>query len=232
MPQADHKPTTRRALFAAAPAVALALPAASVAIGLPAVAAADPDTELLELGRQHAEADALYYALSDQCEAACEAAIAAYPPPPEALFHRPGKDRMWFSPDADFSRPVDAWAAGEWRQALDRDASWLQLHRRGDMVERAKEIVAAWDSWMNARDQVLVTRGVRELERRVDAQGYAVTEIEHRIFAMRATTPAGWRLKARLARRVVMDPYAPDGTYEDRLVRSLLADLTADARAT
>ena len=66
-------------------------------------------------------------------------------------------------------------------------------------------------------------------KRHLDAEGQALTDIEHRIFAIPARTPAGWRLKARLARRVVVDGYQPDGTYEDYVVRSLLADLTAEA---
>lgn len=56
----------------------------------------------------------------------------------------------------------------------------------------------------------------------------ALTELEHKIFATRARTPAGWRLKARLASRVAVDPYPTDGTYEDAVVRSLLADLTTE----
>jgi hypothetical protein len=42
----------------------------------------------------------------------------------------------------------------------------------------------------------------------------------------RAKIAAGSRLKAKIARQVLGDE--PDGTYEDHVAHSLLADLTAD----
>lgn len=215
----------RRRLLASA----LALPIAATAVAVPAIAAANPDAELLDLGRQHAEADARYNALNDRSEAAHEAAIAAYPPAPQALYHRPGIDPIWFDIRPDFGAPADAWAVAQWRDCLSRDRWSGPLSKAEYVRVRAVEITAAWDGWMDAQEQVQAALGLPELERQLDAEGRALTEIEHRIFALRAKTPAGWQLKARLARRAVMDPYPqPDGTYEDLVVRSLLSDLTEE----
>ncbi len=48
-------------------------------------------------------------------------------------------------------------------------------------------------------------------------------ELEKRLIATPATTPDGWRVKAKLAAHILGDE--PDGTYEDHLTRSLLADI-------
>lgn len=211
----------RRRLLAGA----LAVPVAATAAVVPAIATADPDAKLLELGRQHAEADARYNDLNERCEAAHAAAIAAYPPAPEALRVR-DNDRHDFASlqsdglfNSDAIRRFRACAPGGgilWPQAA---------FERFDA--RRAEVLAAWDRWMDAQERARATVGLRELERQLDAQGYALTDLEHHIFALPAKTPAGWRLKAQLARRVVMDPYPEsDGTYEDKVIRSLLADLT------
>jgi hypothetical protein len=210
----------------------LALPVAAAAAVVPAIAAEDPDAELLELGRQYAEADARYDALNDQCEAALEAAFAAYPPIPEALRVRP-EDRLGFLGFDAFHRDLhddgffNAKGIQRWRGCAP-GGGFIWPPAASDRFDaRRTEVLAAWDGWMDAKEQAQAAYGLSELERQLDAQGYAVMEIEHRIFALQAKTPAGWRLKAKLARRVVLDGYKPDGTYEDHVVRSLLADLTA-----
>lgn len=211
----------RRRLLAGA----LALPAAAVAALVPAIAAADPDAELLELGRQHAETDARYNALNDRCEAVHEAAIAAYPPIPEVLRVRP-EDRHFITLQENGFFNADA--VRRWRGSGPGGGFIWPPSAMGRFDARRAEILAAWDSWMDAQYRARVAVGLIELERQLDAEGDALTDIEHRICALRAKTPAGWRLKARLARRAVMDPYPePDGTYEDHVIRSLLADLTA-----
>jgi hypothetical protein len=220
----------RRRLLAGA----LALPAATAAVAFPVLAAAeqDPDAELLELGRQHAEADARYDDLSDRCEDAHEAAIAAYPPMPEALRVRQNDGLSSWPPElAKLQSDGFYNCAGveRWRgRAPSGGILWPPAAIERFDARRA-EVLAAWEWWSGAKEQANVAFGVRELERQLDAQGYAVTEIEHRIFALPAKTPAGWQLKAKLAKRVVVEPYETDGTYEDHMIRSLLADLTAEA---
>jgi hypothetical protein len=217
----------RRRLLAAA----LALPAASVAIALPAVAAADPDAELLALGHQHAASLARYDALNDQCEAAYEAAIARSPTP-DVLCMRKGDHPIvnvgW---DGRFAGDImDSEDVRRWRINSDMACILWPPRRREELLTRRAEILAAWEVWGNEREAANVACGVRALEHRLDAEGQALTDLEHRIFALRATTPAGWRLKATLAKRLIVD-WSPEGegTYEDHVVRSLLADLTCDA---
>jgi hypothetical protein len=209
---------------------ALALPAAAAVVAAPAIATADPDAELLELGRQHAEADARYDKLNERCEAAHEAAIASYPPAPEALRARQNDGLSHFPPELAKLQSEGVYngkGVERWRACAPGGGYLWPPSALESFDARRAEILAAWDGWMDAREQASAAFGVRELERQLDAQGYAVTELEHRIFALPAKTPAGWQLKARLVSRVVADSYPPDGTYEDMVVRSLLADLTA-----
>jgi hypothetical protein len=71
--------------------------------------------------------------------------------------------------------------------------------------------------------------GVTRIEAKLDAEGVALFELEQRIFAIPATTPDGWRLKARITAHIIQG--REDDTYEDKLVRNLLADLLRPAEA-
>jgi hypothetical protein len=88
---------------------------------------------------------------------------------------------------------------------------------------RGRELAEAWNAHLARIEAVYAVHGLREAEGLLDAAGQELMAAEHRIFNLRALTPDGWRLKARIAAGV-MGP-APDGTYEDRLARSLIADL-------
>lgn len=215
----------RRRLLAGA----LALPVAAAAAIVPAVAAPNPDAELLELGRQHAEADAQYDALDARCEAAYLTAEAAYPAAPEVLRPKSSDGIAHFDAARLLSDGFyNAEGIRRWRAYGTGGPYIWPLAARERFEARRAQVLAAWDEWVAAKEVARAAAGVPELEEQLDALGYKVTALEDRIFEFRAKTLAGYRLKARLASRVVVDGHSPDGTYEDRVVRSLLADLTAE----
>lgn len=213
----------RRRLLAGA----LALPAAASAAALPALAAVNPDAALLDLGRQYDAAQARYQALFDQADAAEARACAAHPPKPEALRIREGD---WYVGRRSEERAkldaqggyMDGEIVSRWRNG-EANVVLLVPSRLDTFMARRAEILAAWDAWTEAKERVNVAHGVRALEAQADALGDTVGELEQQILETKAHTPAGWRLKARIVRRLFIEP---DGSYEDRALYSLLADLT------
>jgi hypothetical protein len=218
MPQAERRSTTRRALFAAAPLLAAgaAAPAQAAHTG--------DDAELLELGRQHAASSARYDALDEQAMRAQEAACALSPKPDAIRIRAADRPIVDIGYNGrfvgDFMHPDDI---RRWR--INSDMTFILWPRRAreELLARRAEVLAAWEQWERASDAAHVACGVRAIEERLDDEGQTITALEHRILDTPAKTPAGWRLKARIARKV-LDP-EPDGTYEDMVVRSLLADL-------
>lgn len=203
-----------------------ALPAVAVAAAMPALASAEPDAELLELGRQHQAATAHYHALGDRAEAAYDAALAQHPPKPEALRIQPGD---WFVPhsaegQARLGGFHDGEAVARWRRAGEPQTA-MSLVMSEQLRARRAEILPAWEWWVAEKERLNVACGLRAREAEADAAGKVVWVLEDRTFEARAHTMEGLRLKARIALHVLGDK--PDGTYEDHLARSILADLTA-----
>lgn len=221
----SHQTTLpRRRLLAGA----LALPVAATAAAVPSIAAAQ-DAELLELGRQHAVLQARCNGLWDQADIAFKAALAACPARPETL-------RIRLSDHPISNVDLGARRVGEFMDDRDlagwrsnEDMAWvLSTRRRAEMLARRAELLAAWDGWWAACERAHVASGRRDIEAQADAEGEALTRLEHRIIDTPAKTAAGWRIKARIARQAQGEP---DGTYEDRVIRSLLADLLRDEAA-
>lgn len=216
----------RRRLLAGA----FALPAVAAAAAAPALAAGDRDAALLQLGRQHEAARAHSEALWERANATFETALAQHPPKPEALrilpndwnvpgIHTPARQRL--------AGLMDGECVARWRESFTNqpDPKWSY---RDQFIARRAEVLAAWDGWVDAKERVNVACGLRDIEAQADAAEGALLELERRIFAARAHTIEGMRLKARIARAVLGEE--PDGTYEDRVVRSVLADLLGKVR--
>jgi hypothetical protein len=228
VPQADHKPTTRRALFAAAPAIALAAAAA------PALAAEDrDDAELLELGREwprlREQEDALDAAIDDIEGQAFRL------PMPKALYHRPGEDGRWYdnrhfglhNPVA-FPEPADRWAVDQWRKVLARDdyELWVTPEELKRLHSRAREIIDAWDGHLEAQKEFKKRLGQEALIERNFETMRQLTAIEERILALPARTSAGLAVKAQLVRRYMdVDQVDDSAGVDERALASLLRDL-------
>jgi hypothetical protein len=212
----------RRRLLAGA----LAIPAAIVVAAPPALAGAHPDAELLDLGRQHAQAQRRYTEVADQAALVSERAQAAHPSMPEVLRKRQDD---WFISRLGLGQFYTSDEVARWRTGIEREDYGLAAIQLTRLRTRGREIVAAWDGRIAAIEAMNVAHGLRRLETEADDLGDAYYDLERRIFEMKATTPDGWRVKARIAAHILGDE--PDGTYEDRLVRNLLADLLRAADA-
>lgn len=223
MPKAVQQSTTRRALLSAAPAIAaIAVPAVALAAAPSAAQASmTEDVELARLAGEWSRLDAEHRTIRAEIERIREQAERL--PAPEALYHRPGKDRLWYSISSDFSPPADAWAVGEWRKALQRDECWWERHGRSDLVERAGEILSAWDRHQEAKAQLREQLGEARLEERDLQIARHMEALERRAMVLRATTREGWAFKARLYQRYAGPRDADD--YDDMLFASLMRDL-------
>lgn len=205
--------TSRRALlsaFAALPAITL--PASSTA-------GPHPDAELLELGRQHAEAAALYDRLGDSAIEAEERAEADAPPRPTML------REDWYTSSLDAGKPYTPLEIARWREGLARDDIGLSVASMARFKARGAEVMAAWDAHIQGLADAKARHGCARAEALADAAGTDHYALEERIFATPAATPEGLKVKARIAANVL--GAEPDGTYEDQLIRSILADLLA-----
>jgi hypothetical protein len=99
---------------------------------------------------------------------------------------------------------------------------------RQRLQSRRVEILEAWDAWAETKERALAACGFPACGEEADALGEKLTELELRVFATKAHTPAGWRLKARVTYELVGDEQ--DGTYENHALHSLLRDLIAEER--
>lgn len=199
-----------------------ALPAAGAA---PALASVDPDAGLLELGRCHAEAQRRFNVAAGLATKAEDEAWALRPTMPEVLRHRA---RDWHRPQYLGAAPAFYTAAQIqwWRDGL---ASRLDMGLSPDLAReyraRGRELVEAWDAHAQAVVAASEACGVRRLNAQADALGVVYYELERQIMETPATTPAGWRIKARIAAHVLR--LEEDGTYETHVTHSLLRDLLA-----
>jgi hypothetical protein len=213
----------RRRLLAGA----LAIPAAIVVAAPPALAGGHPDAELLELGRQHTEVQRRYTEVADQAALVSERAQAAHPPMSEVLRKRQDD---WFISRLGVGQFYTSDEVARWRTGIEREDYGLAAIQLTRLRTRGREIVAAWDAHLAAIEAVNVAYGARQLERAADDLGDAYYDLERQIFEMKATTPDGWRLKARITAHIIQGQ--EDGTYEDMLVRNLLTDVLRGAPQT
>lgn len=188
---------------------------------------AHPDANLLDLGRRHAAIAREADALAEAAIRAFELAEAQWPPKPDALRVR-GDD--WFVPlrGEKLGPFYSTDQVARWRASIVRNeanAQDLLAAQRARYLTRGREIVTAWDTYAGACAAINVAIGARVAEAEADAAGLALYALERRIFAITAATPEGWRIKASIAAQMLGED--PDGTYEDALVRNLLADLLA-----
>lgn len=204
--------TSRRALlsaFAAFPAVALPVAAAS----------SHPDAELLELGRQHAAAGAVYDGQTEAAALAEKQAEVEVPPPPVIL------PDDWYTSPRDAGQSYTLSAIERWRAGLARDDIGLSPASMARFRQRGAAVVAAWDNRLALREDARQRHDCASLDEAADAAGVAHYGLERRIFATPARTPDGLRVKAQIAVHILGEE--SDGTYEDQLMRSILADLLA-----
>jgi hypothetical protein len=208
----------------------LALAPAAVAISPPqAAASSHPDAGLLDLGQRWEIARAEARRLWNRAEVAEERSRERYPATPGTLIVRPDDYFHSLRPSSAGLGTAPATFTGaqvtKWRNAL-ADGRYAELMSSGAkkrFEDRAREIVAAWDDHLDAKEAVSVSVGLRSAEAAAGAADRALQRIEEQIFAVRAATLEGFRVKARILADFLGD--APDGTYEDALARNLLADL-------
>jgi len=193
--------------------------------GLPALAAvsamATPhaDAELLALARQHAEAGALYNAKAAEALAAHMRAEAETPAPPVMLHDD------WYTSPRDAGKPYTGREVARWREGMASEDIGLGPASMARFRQRGAEILAAWDARLIAHEAAKQRHACTALEAAADAAGQAHYALEDRVFEQPATTSEGLKVKAQLAADILGDE--PDGTYEDHLVRNILADLLA-----
>jgi hypothetical protein len=208
------QPLARRALLGF-------LVASPVVAAVPALTAPHPDAELLELARQHALAGEAAERLTDE---ACELerrAAEQRPAKPQALTIR--KDD-WYAGPSDIGTPFAVTSVHRWRAALASGDYRLRMTPRFADVfaSRGREVVEAFDAHAQACEAALVATGYRRAQELAEAAWRVHFDLEGRLFATPATTPEGMKAKARVVAHVIGEP---DGTYEDAVTRSLLADL-------
>lgn len=209
--------TTRRALFAAAPVLALA--------ATPVAAAINPDAELLTLADRWHRAMLAEEAADDACEEAQQRAQKSVEVP-AALYPR-------LTGTPDFVAGLPMLRRGQRYREFHRDR--IQTMYEGNRkifeavgcnrfsMDRCKEVLDALDWHAAAIAAAEAKEGVARL-REAGQQAYlVVADIEAQILALRATTIDGLRVKAKIAGR-----YGAAKRFEDdgeSFASSLLADL-------
>ena len=210
---------TRRAIFAAAPIFAIA-----AAPAIPAIAATNPDAQLLALDAELTQRIAEKDRLGSVVDLAADRRDALTPKPPEAL-------RRQF---IDYGAITGVGRGEGYYSAMDLKAvrESLERHRatarnnnglNTGFVVRCEEIVEAIEAYEPKREEAKRRSGLLEAEAAWEAAFDRVTEIELEIMAIRAQTKAGMAVKARLL--ATYSEFADDPPFEQKIMRSLLADV-------
>lgn len=201
-----------------------------------AAAPADPDAELIALGREWQSAD-------DHCDHACDALDAAAErlrdiDPPEALFRRRSDSIAFTSVAHRFRDTKRLWFP---RDAVEELRTYAFVNPWGDPLvdDRARrdEIVAAYDAWraeISADEQVM---GYTAAFLTYEAAVAACRQLRLRIMSKPAATLAGVMVKARVIERaydgldelreLVAHSHEQGASDADAMATSAIVDLLA-----
>ena len=225
MPADERLPMpNRRRLLGWGAVAAAAIPAASVA-------AIPDDAELLEIGRR---LDVLFPAVIENWDVQDECRLRARQmrgEPPEALRKRPLGEEVsgWGNSSAFGSGPFyeEGDIARAQRNLPSLDLRAAEGNRPAEAAAaRAREVIAAHEAWERQKDAANIAAGVdAATDSAVDMEN-EIEEIQDRVLSLKATTPAGLHVKARLVRW--FGPWEGAEEFEDKerkAFASLLADL-------
>lgn len=184
------------------------------------------DADIIELGRLYDEAWATNKAAQAAAAEQRDLTMAQWPDKPETL--RIAKPHWGSSPrrDGEFYDEKDVL---RFRATL-RDNSSEWQNANPSYVNRALQVIAAWDAHMEARAEVNAASGYDAADLCADQAYQAVIDLEQKIIEARATTLAGMAVKAMVIRRNMVEPesYYDDAT--NTLVDDILNDDIAVAR--
>ena len=198
LPSLNSAFSRRRAMFGAATvaAVSLSLAGAATVAAMPA----DPDAELIALGREWQAAD-------DHCDNACDALDATAErlgdiDPPEAMFRRLSDSIAFTWLAHRFRETKRLWFP---RNSVEKLRTYEFVNPWGDPLVRDQarrdEIVAAYDAW---RAEIAADEQARGYSAAFATYEAAVAnnhQLRRRIISMRATTLAGVMVKALVVKR-------------------------------
>jgi hypothetical protein len=213
--------TTRRTLFAAA----LAIPSMATACtgAFTRELPTGTNATLLQNGDRWAAMMAQYDAGSDALEHAYDRQEIIQGSPPEGLLVRPTDGKHL---GGAFSGPV-----GE-PHPWDR----MDIIRRGStqsdpkfdthpFVKRGREIVAAYDQWRAQIAAAHEASGAAALEAKNESLDRAIYQLEQEAMAIRATTPEGISVKARMAARYLEVGESEHESIAEAYARAVIRDL-------
>jgi hypothetical protein len=219
----------RRALFAGLavmPAAAIAVPAQ--AVSLAALAPKSPDAELVALGARWEialEAFTEAYKRENQIEET----VAAIPIP-DSLRVQPAMGRDW-AIGLPIQHGGTYYGLSALRAAEDAARAHRQLFESNGfnqcMMERCEEVRDALLKLRDDRAAMGERLGYKAAEQETSRLDFEVVRLETAILAIRATTPDGFRVKAKLVAHLYPVPAPRDGEPHDDAVLSLLSDLAA-----
>ena len=209
---------TRRALM-------LAPMLAPLAYATPA--AAQPDADLIRLGKEYEALDATACALSDDLDA-CRAEAQAHSPPMPPVLAVSAQDRALFEHRIDGTSFGSAEVA-KLRDKLPRLRRLAAANPDGGArygLRRAEEVISAHESWCRACDARLAATRHGAVDKSYTEALAGCDAAADAILAAPATTTAGLQVKAKLA-QVYLGRPGPEALLDERLVWSLLADVLA-----
>lgn len=198
-------------------------PRTALTLAVPAGASViDPDHELLELGRQRAALLKDEAAADADLDAAVDKFWKVAPPEPEAL-HTRLSDYDAIGVQHKPGRVVGAENIDTLRRHLGyNEAPFKSLGINKAFYLRCVEVIEAFDEWYARIETLEASFGIPEKIEASNTFTNAIMAIERRIAKQRASTIAGLRLKAEIARR-----HEVGGDHA--IIGSILDDLAGDA---
>ncbi|HEX4197583.1 MAG TPA: hypothetical protein VHZ26_09075 [Caulobacteraceae bacterium] len=183
------------------------------------------DTTLLALDEQLTELVKRVHEAEKELARRCEVLSANAPAKPEALRVLP-QDVMAIGVRANRCPWIDESSIDDVRRHLGyNEAPFKANGWNRAWYLRCREVITAWEEWEPRYEAARIAIGVPEQFAILEKLDDAVIELEEQIFAMRARTLEGLRVKAK-----IIDQYAFTGApAHERRVKSLVADLLGEA---
>ena len=180
----------------------------TLAIPAPSIARAQPDAELIELGRQWARTAAKWHRLNRQCSRICRQ-IEEEVPEPAALEWQEG-DEEW-APIFGATKEACAEDSGK---LIGAAIGFVRSAPPNYAFKRPQEIKDAVRGWLDCHGELQEQRGANALSDEMNNVMGEQGALEKRIVALRAESYAGLAVQARVAKEWQNEPDEGNLTME------------------
>ena len=188
---------------------------------------AGQDVELVQIGDRYAELEREINEIEDVGTTLSAQLDELNPPEPEHLRVRRDDHGISILTPPEFHDWESVYRLRglkeKWKANIASDPWFAHLQRH---VDRAEEIISAWEGWQAQIDEIRISIGLRENSLKLDALIEEQDALFQRVIALEGRTVAGFRAKAMIASHMAIpEDLGAVEDYPQRLAYSLVRDI-------